>query len=265
MPIVLAVYAFAVGAVVGSFLNVVIHRYPRGLSVVFPASRCPHCGTAIRWFDNVPLLSYAILGGRCRACRRSIALRYPMVELANGLFYLAAFLHAGARPGAVLIALTVSMLIALIYIDAEIQILPDVIDIPGIAVGLLIGALQVGAATPTLTLSTSLIESLIGAGVGAGILLLIGITYKLLRKIEGMGLGDVKMLAMIGAVLGWEPLLPLLVIASAMGAIIGIGVAWRSKRGMQVPLPFGVFLGLATLFMLFFGRSLHLAPMLLGD
>ena len=148
------------------------------------------------------------------------------------------------------------MTIVLIYIDLEIQILPDVIDLPGVVIGLAIGATHLGALYPDLLLAKTLVESVTGAVVGAGVLLAIALTYKLVRKIEGMGLGDVKMMAMLGAVLGWEPLLPLLVLASLSGALVGVVVAVKSGKGMQVALPFGVFLGMAFLAVLFFGNQL---------
>ena len=254
MSTLLAIYAFALGAIVGSFLNVVIHRYPRQESIVFPASHCPNCRTPIRWYDNIPILSYLVLAGRCRSCAVPISPRYPLVELANALFYLAVFQRTGATIAFVPVAASVSMIIALIFIDAEIQILPDVIDIPGIAVGFAIGALRLGSRLPTLTLAADLRDSIIGAAAGAGVLLAIGLTYKLVRKIEGMGLGDVKMIAMLGAISGWQALLPLMVVASSTGAVVGIMVALRSKDGMRVPIPFGVFLGFAFLTVLFFGR-----------
>jgi leader peptidase (prepilin peptidase)/N-methyltransferase len=256
MSALLAFYAFALGAIVGSFLNVVIHRYPRGESIVFPGSHCPHCNAAIRWYDNLPILSYLILRARCRACHAPIAARYVLVELANALFYLAIFLRTGPTIVFVLVAPIVSMIIALIYIDADIQILPDVIDIPGIAIGIAIGALGAGAVTPDLMLSATLIDSIAGAFLGASVLLTIALTYRLVRKVEGMGLGDVKMMAMLGGVVGWEPLFGLLVLASVAGAIVGGFVAWRSGAGMQAALPFGVFLGLAALAIVFFGPTL---------
>ena len=249
-------YAFAFGAVVGSFLNVVIHRYPRGESIVFPGSHCPHCNAAIRWYDNLPILSFLILRARCRACHAPIAARYVLVELANALFYLAIFLRTGPTIVFVLVAAIVSMIIALIYIDADIQILPDVIDLPGIAIGIAIGALGAGAVTPDLMISATLIDSIAGAILGASVLMTIALTYRLIRKVEGMGLGDVKMMAMLGAVVGWEPLFGLLVLASVAGAIVGGFVAWRSGAGMQAALPFGVFLGLAALAIVFFGPTL---------
>jgi leader peptidase (prepilin peptidase)/N-methyltransferase len=249
-------YAFLIGAIVGSFLNVVIHRYPREESVAFPGSHCPHCNARIRWYDNLPILSFLLLRGRCRACRAPISWRYPLVELANALFYLAIYLFAGPTIAAVLLAAFVSMTIALIYIDAEIQILPDVIDLPGVVVGVALGALHAGWFVPQLVISGSWLESLLGAAAGAAIILTIIGLYWLVRRVEGMGFGDAKMLAMIGAVLGWRPLLGVLMLAAVSGAIIGIPFALRSRQGMQLPLPFGVFLGIAALAVLFFGHDL---------
>ena len=253
MPFLLAFYAFGMGAIVGSFLNVVIHRYPREESIVFPASHCPKCNTPIRWYDNIPILSYLALGARCRTCKAPISPRYPLVELANALFYLAVFLRTGPTIAFVLIAAIVSMTIALIYIDTEIQILPDVIDVPGIAIGIACGALAPGAALPNLTLAESWTDSLAGAALGAGIIIVITAAYWLLRRIEGMGQGDIKMMAMIGAVLGWRAVPGVLFLASLSGAVAAIPVAWRSERKMQTALPFGAFLGFATLLVMFFG------------
>ena len=256
MSWLLAATAFLLGAIVGSFLNVVIHRYPRGESIVMPPSHCTSCNTEIRPYDNIPILAWLWLRGRCRSCREPIAARYPLVELANALFYLAIFQRTGISVAFLPIAAIVSMLIILIYIDLDWQILPDVVDLPGIAIGLGIGATHLGALHPLLTLSRTLFESVTGAVAGAGILLAIGLTYKLLRNVEGMGLGDVKMMAMLGAVVGWEPMLPLLILASVGGAIVGVFVAARSADRYRVALPFGVFLGLAALVIVFFGSTL---------
>ena len=252
-----ALYAFILGAVVGSFLNVVIHRYPREESIVFPPSRCGFCGTRIRPYDNIPIISYLILRGRCRSCGAAFGSRYVMIELANALFYLAIFFYTGVSFAFFPLAAIVSMTIVLIYIDLDIQILPDVIDLPGIAIGIVIGWMGLGALYPDLMLSINLMDSLIGAAFGAGLLLAIGMAYKLVRNIEGMGLGDVKMLAMIGAVVGWRPIFPLLFLASLCGAVIGLIVAARQRHeNLQFPIPFGVFLGLATLAVIFFGNTL---------
>ncbi len=256
MQTLLAFYALAIGAIVGSFLNVVIHRYPREESIAFPASHCPHCNTPIRWYDNVPVLSFLILRARCRACAEPISVRYPLVELANALLYLAIFLRTGATLGFLPLAAAASMIIALIYIDADIQILPDVIDLPGILVGLFAGWLGLGTLYPGLVLATSLLDSLLGALFGASVLLAVIGLYWLVRRVEGMGQGDVKMLAMIGAILGWRAVPGVLLVASITGALIGIPAAMRSGRGMQLAIPFGVFLGFAMLIVLFFGQTL---------
>jgi leader peptidase (prepilin peptidase)/N-methyltransferase len=253
---IFAATALGLGAIVGSFLNVVIHRVPRGESIVFPASHCPHCNTDIKAYDNVPVLSFLLLRARCRTCREPISWRYPLIELANGLLYLAIYERTGPTLGFVAVAALVSMTLVLIYIALEIQILPDVIDLPGIAIGLGVGALHLGALYPDLLLSRTFFESLTGAAVGAGMILVIRLTYQLIRGIEGMGLGDVKMMAMLGAVLGWEPLFPLLLLASLTGAIIGLALAAKTGKGLQIALPFGVFLGLAFLIILFFGQEL---------
>jgi len=236
MTMLLGFYAFAIGAIVGSFLNVVIHRYPREESIVFPGSHCPRCDAAIRWYDNIPVLSFIVLRGRCRACGAGIAWRYPLVELANALFYLAVYQRTGPTVAFVIVAAIISMTIALIYIDADIQILPDVIDVPGIAIGLGAAVLGMGFLNPTLVLADSLVDSLAGAALGAAILLTIIGTYWLIRRAEGMGLGDVKMLAMIGAVTGWRAIPGVLLLAAVSGAIIGVPAALRSGRGMQAAL-----------------------------
>ena len=252
----LSAFAFAYGAIVGSFLNVVIHRYPIEESIVSPPSRCPECGARIRWFDNIPILAWLWLRGHCRDCRAPISLRYPLVELANALFYLAIFLHTGPTFAFLLLAAFVSMLILLIYIDAEIQILPNVIDLPGIAVGLALGALGAGELLPALTVSSSIVDAAAGAAEGASVIIVVIAAYWLVRRVRGMGEGDIKMLAMIGAGLGWRAVPGVLLLAAVTGTVIGVPIALRSERGMQFPLPFGVFLGIATLAVIFFGQTL---------
>lgn len=254
MPSLLPYLALALGAITGSFLNVVIHRYPRGESIVFPASHCPKCNTPIKPYDNVPVLSYVWLLGRCRSCHEPISIRYPLVELSNALFYLAVFQRTGVSIAFIAIAALVSMFIVLIYIDAEIQILPDAITIPGIVVGL--ASSFVTLYTHDLVLADSWIDSLIGAAGGAALLSFVIAAYWLVRRRQGMGWGDVKMIAMIGALLGASSIPAVLLIASIGGALVGLPLALRHERGMQVPLPFGVFLGFATLGVLFFGRTL---------
>lgn len=256
MFVLLAFYAALLGGMIGSFLNVVIHRYPLGESVVFPPSRCPHCHERIKPYDNIPVLSFLILGGKCRNCRAPISIRYPVIELANALFFLAIYVRLGPSIPAVLVAAIVSMTIALIYIDLEIQILPDVIDLPGIAVGLALAWVAAGWDVGGLTIALDWKDSLLGIAAGGGSLLAIALLYQLLRKQEGMGLGDVKMLAMIGAVTGWRPIFLIVLLASISGAIVGLTIAARRRSDLQFPLPFGVFLGFAFLVVLFFGNEL---------
>ncbi|MGK2858379.1 MAG: prepilin peptidase [Thermoanaerobaculia bacterium] len=249
----LAAAAFVLGALVGSFLNVVIHRFPLGESIVFPASRCGSCRAKIKPWDNLPIVSWLLLRGRCRACGAGFSSRYMLVELANALFYLALFVRMGVSPGFLLVAAIVSMTIVLIFIDLDIQILPDVVDLPGIAIGIAIGALHLGQLYPAMFLSSGWLESLIGAFVGGSLIFSVNLLYKAWRGIDGMGMGDAKMLAMIGAVMGWKAVLPVLFLASMVGAVFGIAFAMRSPAGMQTALPFGVFLGLASILLLFFG------------
>jgi leader peptidase (prepilin peptidase)/N-methyltransferase len=257
MELLLAAYAFILGAVIGSFLNVVIYRVPREESIVSPPSRCPNCGANIRPWQNIPILSYLFLGGKCASCRAPISIRYPLIELANGLFYLALYLHLGLTWVMPLTAAIVSMLICLIFIDLDIQILPNAIDLPGIVIGFAIGALHGGWIPMPLILSDSLLDSLIGALLGFLILFTIAFLYRFTRGGEGMGQGDMKMMAMLGAVLGWKPILPLLFLASATGAVVGLSLAFGHRERMKHALPFGVFLGLAALTILFFGRPLY--------
>jgi len=256
MTPLLAVYAFLLGAIVGSFLNVVIHRYPAGLSIVSPPSSCPRCGHRIRPWDNIPLLSYAILRGRCRDCGAGISFRYPLIEMVNGFFYLAVFLHTGPRISFFLLSAIVSMTLVLMYIDLDIQILPDVIDLPGIVIGCLMGWIHLGDLHPNLVLASTLLDSTAGALLGSGMLLAVAVIYKWLRKVDGMGMGDVKMLAMIGAVVGWRAVLPVIFIASMTGAIFGVSLSLRNRQGLQFAVPFGVFLGLGFLIVIFFGHTL---------
>ncbi len=256
MALLLSISALVLGAVVGSFLNVVIHRYPREESIVFPPSHCPTCRAAIKPYDNVPVLSWIWLRGRCRACHEPISLRYPLVELANGLFYLALFQRTEASVLFVPIAALISMFIVLIYIDAEIQILPDVITLPGTAIGVATAFAGGKGLVPDLGIATSWQDSLLGAGLGASLLTFLILVYWFVRRVEGMGWGDVKMMAMIGSLVGFSSVLAVLLLASVAGAIIGLPLALRHEKGMQVALPFGVFLGIAALGVLFFGPTL---------
>jgi leader peptidase (prepilin peptidase)/N-methyltransferase len=253
-------FAFVVGAVIGSFLNVCIHRLPAGESVVYPPSHCPGCGVRIRSRDNIPLLSYVLLRGRCRSCGAPISLRYPVVEALSGallmlLLYRFELSHVGVdgqQLGAVLpklgvYAAFVAALIVVSFIDLDHQIIPDVISLPGIVVGLVASVLGQGP---------PLLDSLLGALVGGGILYAVAVGYHAFTGREGMGGGDIKLLAMIGAFLGWRGVLLSLIIGSFTGAVVGISLILVRRTDSRVPIPFGPFLALGAVCSLAFGDRL---------
>jgi leader peptidase (prepilin peptidase)/N-methyltransferase len=239
--------AAALGLIAGSYLNVVIHRLPRGVSTVLPRSACPACGAPIQARDNVPLLSFLLLGGRCRACRAPIPWRYPLVEAATALLFVACLESFGVSLAAFAAALFCCLMIALCLIDLEHLILPDRLTLPGIAVGL---ALQHWLPWGGLR------GAIAGAVLGAAVLLAIWAAWYLVRHEEGMGLGDVKMLALIGAFLGWQATLVALFVASFAGAATGLVLVWRGGAGMRSKLPFGSFLALGGVVALFAGRQI---------
>ena len=242
------VYAALLGLIVGSYLNVVIYRLPRGISTVLPRSRCPACGTAIRARDNVPVVSYLLLGGRCRDCRAAISWRYPLLEALTAALFVACLLRFGPTLEAIAAALFGSLMIALGAIDAEHLLLPDRLTLPGIVAGL---ALQ-----PWLDWGVGLRAALIGAALGAGLLLALWAAWLAIRREEGMGLGDVKMLALIGAFLGFKGVLVALFFGALAGAATGLVLMRLQGAGMKSKLPFGTFLALGGLLALFAGQPL---------
>lgn len=235
MTLIITVFVF--GLLIGSFLNVCIARLPAGESVSSPGSRCPACATPIRWYDNIPVVSYLVLGRRCRACKAPISVRYPLVELATAVaFALQAWL---LPPDPIVLAqhlLFTALLIVLFGTDYDVQRLPDVITLPGTAAGVLIAVFVV----------PGFVASVAGAALGAAVLLFVRWAWKRLRGVDGMGLGDVKMLAMIGAFLGWRQVGVVLFLASLSGAVIGLALAATGRRSMQTRLPFGTFLAVAA-------------------
>lgn len=242
-----AMYATAVGLCVGSFLNVVAFRLPRGESIVRPRSRCPHCSSPIAARDNVPVLSYLLLRGRCRTCGARIAWRYPLVEAGSGVLWLGSWLAFGPTFDGLAAAVFCSLMLVLAVIDANHFLLPDPLTLGGIALGLL-GSFAVTWIDP--------LGSVLGAATGAlALLLLIGLWY-LLRRVRGMGLGDVKMLAAVGAFLGVGGTLLTLFIASLIGAIAGVLLMVRGRLDWGSRLPFGVFLAAGAVVSLFFGARL---------
>ncbi len=240
-------YAGLVGLIVGSYLNVVVYRLPRGLSTVRPHSRCPACGEPVRARDNIPVVGYLLLKGRCRDCGTTISWRYPAVEATTGLLFAACHRVFGSTPSALVAMLFCALLLALALIDFDHLILPNRITYPGIVLGL---------ATSWIVDWTSPASALAGAFGGAALLLgLIGIWY-LVRGELGMGLGDPKMLAMIGAFLGLSSMLACLFISALLGSAIGIIELLRGRAGLRTKLPFGVFLAAAGMVTLFFGPGL---------
>jgi leader peptidase (prepilin peptidase)/N-methyltransferase len=231
------------GLVVGSFVNVLVHRLPRGESVISPPSHCPACGVGIRARDNIPVLSWLLLGGRCRVCGAPISARYPLLELANGALWVLVFLKA--RDGAELAGglFFASACLALAAIDAEFRILPDKITLTGVACGIVLSFFS-RTRTPG--------AALLGAAIGGGILYLIAFLYEKIAGQEGMGLGDVKMLAMIGAFLGPRGVLVSVLLASVSGSAAGLGAIAAGRGDRKMRLPFGVFLaagGVAAFFL----------------
>jgi leader peptidase (prepilin peptidase)/N-methyltransferase len=257
------------GLIVGSFLNVCIYRLPRHESVVFPGSHCPSCGKPVRPYDNVPVLSYLWLRGKCRFCRSAISLQYPIVELLAGLAFYACAAQWGLRAPTFVNSLFLSATLVLIFTDYHHQILPNVITLPGIVAGILLSPFQWQDLYRD-PLSENLasivshshadavfpwVASLLGAVFGYGILLLVGSLYKLARRRQGLGIGDMKMMAMVGAFLGWRLALLTIFAGSLLGSIVGIVLVIFGGRTLQSKLAFGTFLGAASAFSLFFGIS----------
>jgi len=272
-PVFGYVVAGVFGAIIGSFLNVVIHRVPLEESIVFPNSSCPSCGGAIAFYDNIPVLSYLALRAKCRHCKEHISFRYPAVELLTAALFIGAAWHDGLSAALPFDIVFVSALLALVFIDAEHMLLPNVITYPGIVFALVarmvipyltgtphfddLPSLAQGALADMPIWVTSVAGACIGALLGGGSLWLMGWTWEKLRGIEAMGLGDVKMMFMAGAYLGWRLTILTIFIGVLTGSVIGILLmARQGQRNMQMLLPFGVFLGLGAIAALLFGSPL---------
>jgi leader peptidase (prepilin peptidase)/N-methyltransferase len=233
----LAVLLGFLGLVVGSFLNVCIYRLPRRESISWPGSRCTACNRTLSWYENVPIVSWLVLRGRCRTCGERISVMYPLVELITSVLFVAGYWIYGWTPMlAVRLAFACAMVV-LFAIDLRHHLLPNVITVPGIVVGFLL----------SLFLPPGWKASLIGLIAGGGVLFAIAEGYYRLRGIEGLGMGDVKMLAMIGAFLGWQLMLVTLILASFAGSVIGVGIIALGRGGMKAALPFGTFLAVGAL------------------
>ena len=235
------------GALVGSFLNVCIFRLPKEESIVWPGSHCPHCKNAIKFYDNIPVVSYFLLRGRCRYCKGSISLQYPLVEGITALSSLFLIIKFGPSLSYLVYFAFVSALIVITVIDLYHQIIPDVISLPGIGVGLLVSLI-----IPQITFS----NSLIGVLLGGGSLFLVATLYQWLFKREGMGGGDVKLLAMIGAFLGWKAVILTILLSSLIGSVTGITIMVLKGKNFKYAIPFGPFLSLGAVISLFYGQNI---------
>ena len=249
MEIALSILAFLLGTVVGSFLNVCIYRLPEKKSIISPGSHCPHCHTPIKWYDNIPLLSFALLKGRCRYCQKPISGQYPLVEFITGLFTFFIYFDYGFSLTGIIYLFFIYALIVISFIDLKWQIIPDVISVPGI-----FGGLMASFCLPYLSFK----DSVCGALLGGGFLFIVAYGYYFIRKKEGMGGGDIKLLAMIGAFLGWRAIPFVLFSASVTGSIIGILWILFQGKDRNFPIPFGPFLALGAIWVIFFPGSINL-------
>jgi leader peptidase (prepilin peptidase)/N-methyltransferase len=289
--VIITVFFFLLGTIVGSFLNVCITRIPEDISIVTPGSRCPRCGTPIKPYDNVPVFAWLWLRGKCRACRASISAMYPLIEMATGLLFVAAFLEFGITQSTVKWLFFTCLIVVLTVTDLRVRLLPDVVNWPGFAAGLLFSAFVppgngfAGILIERLVrvrlpgFAVGVLDGISGAAFGSFLLWGMATAYRLVRGHEGMGMGDVKMIAMIGAFLGLRGTFLTLLVGSLMGSVIGIGLVvalyfggWRSalakrasRRGLgteqrlrwaiarQYQLPLGTFLGIGALAIVYGG------------
>lgn len=275
------VFVILFGLVIGSFLSVCIYRLPlnrvkgcssmdepelfterpqkdgRSITIMFPPrSICAECKTQLRWYHNIPFFSWVLLGGKCAFCRAPISMRYPMIELITAACALLSFHLYGATATALVVFILAAALIVISYIDLDYYIIPDVISIPGTVIGVLLAAANDYGRFFSFPLATGVVHSLLGIATGAGFLLFISYFYTFLRRKSGLGLGDVKLLAMTGAFLGWEASLYTIIVGSLLGSILGVLLLMIQRKGMSSPIPFGPYLAGGTLLYMFTGLSL---------
>ncbi len=240
------IYVLVCGLCIGSFLNVCIYRLPHSKSIIRPRSSCPECNTLIKFYDNIPVLSYLWLKGRCRYCKVRISLRYPLIELITGLCAFSTYMKFGLTFEGVIYFIFIASLITISFIDIDHQIIPDVISLPGIII-----CFFASFALPTIRFT----DSLLGILIGGGSLLVIAWAYETIRKRPGMGGGDIKLLAMIGALIGWQGVFFTIYIASAVGTVAGIGtMLYSKKKDFKLAIPFGPFLSMGAITHIFWGE-----------
>jgi len=253
--IVQYVIVFLFGLVVGSFLNVCIYRIPRNVSIIMPFSRCPSCNSPIKPLDNIPIISYILLGGRCRTCNARISFRYPLVEFLNAALYTGILWRFGVGWHTPVYFLFCSTLIVITFIDLDFQIIPDRITLWGIPLGFFAGSFLL----PDPFSRGSLLgikTSLFGMAIGFGFFYLVAQTGSALFREQALGGGDVKMMIMVGAVMGWKTILLTTFIGSLVGTVFGLSLTWGKGKGRRAKIPFGPFLALGTLITLFYGQEI---------
>ncbi len=238
---------FIFGLCIGSFLNVCIYRLPQSKSIVHPRSMCPNCGTLIRFYDNIPIFSYIALRGKCRQCKVSISFRYPVIEFMSGILAVGILIKYGIAFEAVIYYTFVSILLVITFIDIDHQIIPDVITLPGIPI-----FFAASFALPEVTV----VQSILGILIGGGSLYLVAWLYHLLTQKEGMGGGDIKLLAMMGAVIGWQGVLFTIFMGSAVGTVSGLLLMLKRRKTMKLAIPFGPFLAMGGMAYIFWGPRL---------
>lgn len=265
---VYGIVVFVFGMCIGSFMNVCIYRLPESQSIVHPRSRCPKCGSSIKSYDNIPVFSYIVLKGKCRNCRTPISLRYPMIEILTGFSALCVFHKFGLNLEALIYFVLIASLIVVTFIDIDHRIIPNIISVPGIPVGFVAAfADRINMAVFSLPdwmngffsylhLPLMARHSILGILAGGGGLAAVSLTYYLITKKEGMGMGDIKLLAMIGAFIGWEGVLFTIFFASALGSVVGIAIALYTRENLKLAVPFGPFLSLGAITYIFFGTWL---------
>ncbi len=267
-PALIGSFAAAFGLVIGSFLNVCIVRIPERKSIVMPASACLKCGAAIRPWDNIPVVSWLLLGGKCRSCKTSISWMYPVVELLTAALFWGCYYAFGWTTEALKWAVFSALTVVLVFTDMRERILPDVINFSGFGAALLLSLVTKPADGIALWIANrifefpppapvlSLADALLGAAFGSGLLWLVAQAYLRLRGREGMGFGDVKMMLMAGAFLGLKRTLLTILAGSVIGSVLGLAFMLAKRKGSDYELPFGTFLGLAAMLVMFFGTPL---------
>ena len=266
-PVFLNIFAFLFGAIVGSFLNVCIFRIPLGTSLISPSSHCPHCKNSLKAYDNIPILSYFLLGGRCRNCGAPISARYPLVETIMALFSTFLMLKFGLSPSFFIYFILISSLVVVSFIDLDHRIIPDKISLPGIILGFLASFVKPVEGqndflvlfvfkTVRGALNMAALDSLLGICIGGGLLYAVAVLFYWATKKEGMGGGDIKLLAMIGAFLGWSSTVFIILISSLLGSIVGVAIMVAKGADSKYAIPFGPFLSMGAVIYLFFGREI---------